>query len=152
MEHLSSTNAFPQWFPVLFICFWLGISALLSSIGGWHQLAAQFAASSPTDGKRFWFASMSLGSGLFPVSYGSCLFVTVGRSGFRLSIFFLFRFLHPPLFIPWSAIEAVRPEKFWFLTFTTVRIRGFNKRMLFQKRVGKKLMEEFYAQQSSIPA
>lgn len=152
MEHISSVNRFPEWFPVFFAVLWLGISGLLSFAGGWHQLASRFEASSRIDGETFRFASMSLGSGLFPVSYGNCLFITVGRSGVRLSILFLFRFLHPPLFIPWSSVEAVQPEKFWFLTYTAVRIRGFNKRMLFPKRVGKKLMETFNAQDLAIPA
>ena len=89
---------------------------------------------------------MSLGSGLFPVNYGNCLFVTVGHLGLALSVLFMFRILHPPLLIPWSAIEAVRPEKFWFMTRIAVYVRGLNKRLLFPRRVGKKILETFNSQ------
>jgi hypothetical protein len=80
------------------------------------------------------------------VHYRNALFVTVGRSGLSLSVLFLFRVLHPPLFIPWSAVEAVRPERFWLVNRTAVYLRGFDKRMLFRGRAGQKILEAFNAQ------
>ena len=139
-----------EWLLLFFAVFWIGIGALLSFVGGWHHLTSSFRASSGIDGKRFRFASMSLG---YCVGYEHCLFITVGRSGVHLSILFLFRPFHPPLFIPWSAVEEVRPAKFLFLPlYTDMRIRGFKKRMRFSRRVGNKLMEFFNVQDLAIPA
>jgi hypothetical protein len=135
-----------EWFLPLFVVTWAFTCAMLSIVGGWHRLAVRFPASSAIDGEKYRFASMSLGSGFFPVSYRSSLFVTVGHSGLALSVLFLLRVMHPPLFIPWSAIETVRSERSWLLSGKAVYLRGFNKRLLFRGRAGKKILEAFNAQ------
>ena len=134
------------WFLLLFVVAWLGACGMLSLMGGWHRLATRFRSASDINGEKYRFASMSLGSGLFPVRYRNTLFVTVGRSGMALSVLFLFRVLHPPLFIPWSAVETVRPEMSWLTKQTAVYVRGFHKRLLFRGRAGKKILETFNAQ------
>jgi hypothetical protein len=146
MDPAHDTRGFVAWFPLLFIGVWLLVCALISLTGGWHRLAARFPASSGIDGEAFRFASMSLGSGLFPVRYRNTLFVMVGRSGLGLSVFFPFRVLHPPLFIPWSAVETVRREPSWLMNPVAVYIRGFDKRLLFHGRAGKRILETFIAQ------
>ena len=37
--------------------------------------------------------------------YGNCLTVGANSYGLYLRILFLFRFMHPPLFIPWSEVS-----------------------------------------------
>jgi hypothetical protein len=117
----------PQWFLPFFLCLWLVLSAVLALTSGWIGLSREFRSEEPIEGQRFRFASGSLG--LWPLaatSYGSCLFLTVNDSGFRLSIFFLFRFLCPPLFIPWSAVKSVEARRFLFFRYAVVRLlRGW---------------------------
>jgi hypothetical protein len=117
----------PQWFIPFFLCFWLAISAVLALTGGWLSLSREFRSDEAIEGERFRFASGSLGRWPFPVTaYGSCLFLTVNSSGFRLSILFVFRFLSPPLFIPWSAVKTVETGRFLFIRYTLVRpLRGW---------------------------
>lgn len=134
------------WFPAAFVLAWIGVSVLLSVMSGWHQLASRFRATSAIEGQRYRFSSLSLGAGAFPMSYRNCIFVTVGRSGFLMSVLFLYRAYHPPIFVPWSAVETVHPEQRWFLTCTAVYIRGFDKRLLFRGRAGRKILELFQAQ------
>jgi hypothetical protein len=110
------------WPFVLFAVFWLGIAALISLLSGWSSLARDFRMVEPVVGKRFHFASASLGMRPFRASYSGCLFVTVAENGIGISLFFLFRFFSPPLLIPWSAIESVE-EKPVFLFFPAVDIR-----------------------------
>src|SRR5580704_5661625 len=89
-----------EWFFPLFVLWWLFLTGLLAYFGGWTSLAGRLRADGPdvpVDGKRFRFASGSLGRRFFPVSYGNCLFVVVAPQGLRLSIFLPFRFLSPPL-------------------------------------------------------
>lgn len=114
----------PQWFPLVFAGMWFGIGALISVTGGWSTLAQEFRATGESVGDQFRFVSGSMGVKYFPASYGGCLFVTVSNTGIRLSILFLFRFMSPPLFIPWSRVESVVRERFLFTERSVMRIRG----------------------------
>lgn len=142
---LNESNA-AVWFPVAFVLAWVGATVLLSLMSGWHQLASRLRATSPIEGERYRFSSLSLGTGAFPMSYRNCIFVTVGRSGFVLSVLFLYRVFHPPIYVPWSAVERVHPQQRWFLMCTAVYIQGFDKRLLFRGRAGRKILETFQAQ------
>ncbi len=117
----------PQWFFPLFLGVWLAVSAVLALAGGWFSLSREFRSDEAIDGERFRFASGSLGLWPFPVTgYGNCLFLTVNDTGFRLSILFVFRFLAPPLFIPWSAVKSMESGRLLFLRYTRVRLlRGW---------------------------
>jgi hypothetical protein len=118
----------------------LAICAVLSRLGGWWELARRFKNADDIDGERFRFRSGSLGWGVFPVNYGSCLFATVGRGGFSLSILFPFRFMHPPLLIPWSAVERCEQVRFWFVRHTAVHVTGFGRRLLFMGGLGRAIL------------
>ena len=134
----------PQWFFPFFICLWLGISALISLIGGWHSLAGEFPAVDSVEGERSRFASGSLGRWPFPVSsYGGCLFLTIGDHGFRLSIFFPFRFLSPPLFIPWSEVESVESGRFLFVLYTLVRLHRGWPVLSLRGRAARYMLEKY---------
>ena len=111
-------------FPLFFAAMWLGISTLLAWSSGWTKLAKSFRASGPMQGEAFRFVSGSLGGSAVPVSYGSCLVVRVGDGGFRLSIMMPFRFLCPPLFIPWNEVESLEQRRVLFMKQTVLRLRG----------------------------
>ena len=130
-----------RWFFPLFIGGWLAISCFLSLLGGWHALAKRYRTTISTSGKLFPFASMGLGRGLFPVSYSNCVFVRLDSTGISLSVFPLFRFFHPKLFIPWSAVSDCRRERFWFMDCTAVYVSQPKTRMLFRGRLGRKIHE-----------
>lgn len=114
----------PRWFIPVFVVFWLVITGLLSIFGGWYSLSKQFQTSSSIDGQRFRFASGSFGRYPFPVTaYGNCLLVTVADTGFRIAIVFPFRFLSPPIFVPWEAVGAVESRTFLFFKYCVIRLR-----------------------------
>ncbi len=48
------------------------------------------------------------------VGYGNCLTVGANSDGLYLGILFLFRFMHPPLFIPWREV-SIRTKRIWIL-------------------------------------
>ncbi len=75
------------------------------------------------------------------MSYNSCLFVRVDSVGIALSVFPLFRFFHPKLFIPWAAVSDCRKEKFWFVNCTAVYVGEPQIRMLFHGRLGREIYE-----------
>jgi hypothetical protein len=114
----------PHWFIPVFVVFWLVITGLLSILGGWYTLSKQFQTSASIDGQRFRFASGSFGRYPFPVTaYGNCLFVTVADTGLRIAILFPFRFLSPPIFVPWEAVAAVESKTFLFFKYCVIRLR-----------------------------
>ena len=45
-------------------------------------------------------------------SYAGCITFTPDGKGLGLSVLILFRVGHPPLFIPWNAIEVKEEKKF----------------------------------------
>ncbi len=117
----------PQWFIPLFLAFWLCILAGLAFADGWFSLSREFRSDASESGQRFHFCSGALGVWPFLMSsYGKCLFITANEQGFRISILFPFRFFHPPLFIPWTAVDSVERRFMLFLPCTVVRLsRGW---------------------------
>src|SRR4028119_2245488 len=113
---------FAIFFPVFFLSLWCGICCLLSLVGGWYSLSSKYGSSRTIAGQHFRFASMSMGRGPLPVNYNGCLFVTVGEEGIAFSVLFLFRPLHPPLFISWPAIESCTQRNFWFFQRAVVTL------------------------------
>lgn len=51
-------------------------------------------------------------------NYNNVLTLGANRDGLYLASMFLFRFMHPPLFIPWGEIK-VRRSKGWFFEYAT---------------------------------
>jgi hypothetical protein len=133
----------PQYFVPLFVAVWIAVSGLLSHMGGWRSLAAMYPDQGAADGETFRFASMSLGKGLFPVNYGSCLSVRVGVRGIRLATLIFFRLFHPPFFIPWSAVSTCKDEKFFFLKQTAVYLTAPDTRLRFTGRVGRAIRQHY---------
>ena len=152
MNSPTSTMLEPYWFFLLFAGMWLGVTGLLSHIAGWPALAKRFRSDQFTDGETFYFASGSIGSStLFPVNFSSCLFFTVGNLGFRISILFPFRFLTPPLFIPWSEVQSITEKRLWLFRHAVIQIRGSSTKIMVPGRVGK-CVTQTYAQYSSVHA
>jgi hypothetical protein len=93
--------------PLLFVGV-LSLSLLLiSSLGGWRQLADTFPANGPPTGTRFRMQSGSVGW----VNYSGCLTVYSSPDGIYLSVMWPFRLGHPPLFIPWTEIHDVTTRR-----------------------------------------
>jgi hypothetical protein len=113
----------------LFVTMFVATVAALSVVLGWRAFAQRFPATGRPAGDAFHFASASMRADNLPAGYGGCLTVTVGDAGIWISMFFLFRFLHPTIFVPWSAIDSVVEESFFFSRRTVVAIRGFDRRL-----------------------
>jgi hypothetical protein len=138
-----------QWFLPLFVLGWLFVTGLLAYLSGWVALAGRFRANGSVDGERFQFSSGSLGRKFLPVSYGNCLFVTVNPQGLRLSIFLPFRFLSPPLYIPWADIDSITERRILFFDVVTFTIRDSWARLSLRGAPGRRAKEAFTAAQRS---
>jgi hypothetical protein len=122
---------------------WFAIGGFLALLSGWWSLASRFSAAGAILGERFRFVSGSMGLRFFPVNYGNCLFITVNDEGFRLTILFVFRFLSPPLFIPWTGVESVVEKRFLFMRYAAIRIRENWPRLSFYGKAGKSILEAY---------
>ena len=96
-------------FPIYFVLLWLAITALISYTGGWRTLSKTFRARGPFKGPTWHFQSGRM-RGLS--GYNNCLTVGASSDGFYLGVMFFLRFMHPPLFIPWSEV-SIRTKRIW---------------------------------------
>jgi hypothetical protein len=136
----------PRQGLLVFAFMWVGISVAIAFASGWRQLARRFATARPPEGDLFRFVSGSFSSNgwFFPTGYGNCLTVAASAAGLRISVLFLLRIMHPPLLIPWSAIESVvLQEQFWFRHRTTIRIRDFDRRLSLNGKAGERIAAMF---------
>jgi hypothetical protein len=121
---------FAAIFPVYFTIIWLLVGAILSYVGGWFSLAKVYRTRVPFNGAKW---GMQSGQMRWWTNYNNVLTLGVNREGLYLATMFLFRFMHPPLLVPWSEIK-VRGGKGWFFKYVTfmmghelaipLRIRG----------------------------
>jgi hypothetical protein len=121
------------WFvlsPLYFLCLWMLVGALISVVSGWFSLARVYRTRVPFDGAKW---RMQSGQMRYIMGYNNVLTIGASPQGLYLASMFLFRFMHPPLLIPWSEVKVQR-KKGWvfeYVTFTLghelaipLRIRG----------------------------
>ncbi|HEY4257178.1 MAG TPA: hypothetical protein VGM66_08205 [Candidatus Udaeobacter sp.] len=93
---------------IAFVVMWIGVMALLSHMSGWPKLAAVYRARRPPSGTCFLLAGGKIGD----VWYRGTLTIYTSPEGLYISLWPIFRFREPPLFIPWHDIRN-RREKRW---------------------------------------
>ena len=102
-------------FPVYFVTLWLVLGTIISYVGGWFSLAKLYRTRLPFNGVT---CGMQSGQMRWLANYNNVLTLGASRDGLYLASMFLFRFMHPPLLVPWSAIK-VRRSKGWFFEYAT---------------------------------
>lgn len=114
------SHYFPIVFPLFFVCLWLFICTVISYVGGWASLSKLFRAQFPFEGATW---GWQRGQMRFGTGYNGCLTVGASPQGLYLAVFLLFRFMHPPLLIPWHEIK-VRRGQHWLLGESVTFILG----------------------------
>lgn len=122
-------------FIVFFVALWC-VAAKLLALLGWQRLAADFRQVELPSSRQFGFAQAKVGV----VGYTGIITAGVSPEGLSLRVSSLFRVGHPPLLIPWSAIEPLQTSKFlWNTTYYTtvhtsaggrVNLRFSNKQLV----------------------
>jgi hypothetical protein len=100
-------------FPIYFLSLWLLVSATISFVGGWFSLAKVYRTQVKFNGAKW---GMQSGQMRWLANYNSVLTIGVGPQGLYLASMFLFRFMHPPLLVPWSEIKVQR-KKGWVFEY-----------------------------------
>ena len=88
---------------LFFIALWICVCKLISVFGGWKTLSQDYQANSAFDGQKLWLKSVAMSRW---TSYNSCVNIGTNKYGLYLSVLFIFRVGHPPLFIPWTDIST----------------------------------------------
>lgn len=105
-------------FPIFFGALWCGILKFAAWVGGWTALARAYPHSGDFPPDRLGMQSASFGLS----NYSAVLTVAADRDGLYMRPMVLFKFAHPPLFIPWVDIEA--QEKSFIFTRYHFRFAG----------------------------
>jgi hypothetical protein len=100
-------------FPVYFITLWFLVGTIISFVGGWFSLSRLYRTRVPFHGAK-WGAQS--GQMRWLANYNRMLALGASQEGLYLACMFLFRFMHPPLLIPWSEIK-VRRKKGWVFDY-----------------------------------
>lgn len=115
---------------------------IFAAVSGWRQLAQNYPAGGAVPSPLKYFVWGQVGR----IYYRKCLNVGGDERGLYLVPFFVFRPFHPPLFIPWSEIQARTQERFLFMRVDTLDLgRGFSK-----IRIQSSALEPFQANLPSV--
>ena len=106
-------------FPLLFLSVWIGVSFIISVVGGWTTLSRKYRCTSTMASWKGW-QSANIGG----VSYNHCLWLAAEPEGLYLKTgpAFFFRAFHPPLMIPWQAIKEVQQKTIWGIRLVELRV------------------------------
>jgi hypothetical protein len=102
-------------FPIYFLCLWSLVAAIISFVGGWFSLAKVYRTRVPFNGVKWRMQSARM---RWLANYNNVLTMGVSPQGLYLASMFLFRFMHPPLLVPWNEIK-VRRSKGWVFEYVT---------------------------------
>jgi len=134
-------------FLLFALVVWVGVTLLLGFLSGWVSLAGEYRTSKPFSGDWWGLKSAYMGP-LGPLgSMRNCLNIGANQAGLYLSVFFVFRPGHPPLFIPWDDI-TVEDEKGIFFRNMVFHFRRVPSVLL---RVRESLGREIISQGKIIP-
>lgn len=139
---------YPIWYPLSVLAALLFASAMLSIRSGWRKIAKRFPHKRSAVGRKFFFVRMTLGRGLNPAGYGGAVSVRVSTQGLGLSVFFLLRFYHPPMFIPWSEVTRCYRGQVRFYDVTSLSIRDEESEFTFFGKSGEYIHDMFRSARS----
>jgi hypothetical protein len=104
-------------FLVVFTGLWTAAMYLTAVSSGWLQLAKLYRTEQEFSGEKWTWESGQMGW----ANFRGCLVIGANRQGLYLRVQFPFHFFCAPLFIPWSAVQAV-PKKAWFFNGVSFRL------------------------------
>ena len=139
---------------VAFVVSWLVITGGISVLGGWHGLAARYAEPDGFDvepEQRFRFRSILLRRlPWFPARYRGCVTVSLTPLGCHLAVLVVFRFRHPPLLIPWSAMVRCEEGSLLGFRWTDVEVRDADPVIRIYASAGAAVAAEWRRQPKSV--
>jgi hypothetical protein len=109
----------PNEFAIFFIVLWIFVNLLISRLTGWARMAGHYPDMGGFSGKKWRFQTITTRRGM---GYKGSVNVGADARGLYLSVFFLFRFGHPPIFVPWRDI-TITEEKIFKIQLLELRFK-----------------------------
>ena len=97
----------PLYYALFFLGFWLLLNFIVSRLTGWAQMAAHYRNAGGFPEKVWRYQTIRTRWGM---GYKGCTNVGIDSRGLHFSFGFLFRFGHPPLFVPWGDITITEKK------------------------------------------
>ena len=120
----------PALIVVLLPLMWVAVLGVVSA-AGWQALGERYRRrdEQPTLVRRF--RSLSVVAGRLPCNYSGCVTVGASPAGLFLRVLPVFRPFHPPLYIPWSAIQTTARTAWYgkWLDLTFMDVPGVTVRL-----------------------
>jgi len=133
-----------DWLPLLvfpaFVALWIGVIFLIAATGGWRSLAERFGSDPGEYRGTRWHMRSGVMGGF--ARYNNILTIGADSRGLYLSVLFLFRVGHSPLYIPWDHIE-MRERRGWmfsYVDFTFPAVPGVQ--LTVSKSLGEQVARE----------
>ncbi|GAB5488715.1 MAG: hypothetical protein Pars2KO_22850 [Parasphingorhabdus sp.] len=125
------TLVFAIGFPALFAGIYFLVCKLIS-LRGWQGYANRYTgqADFPAD---FTWQSLMIGGNIAPANYQFVATGAVNDDGIFLKMGPFFKAFHPPLFIPWSAIDSIEQKKAIKGVYTAITCADLPRLVLFRK-------------------
>ena len=89
----------------------------MARMSGWAKLAGAYSTSKVCDGFKLRGRRGQFGRWM---GYKGILTLGVDPEGFYLSVIWLFKSGHPPLFVPWKDIQT-REERMWMRDWVVIK-------------------------------
>jgi len=99
----------PLYFAIFLLVLWLLLNLIISRLTGWARMAAHYPNVGGFSGKLWRFQTITTRRGM---GYKGSTTVGADSRGLYLSLLFIFRFGHPPLFVPWRDITITEKQIF----------------------------------------
>lgn len=127
MESANTSTIFTiifSFFPVVFLAVWMLVLVLISHLSGWKQLSSRYRAQDIPENLD-WLGWQTVRFKSFLHARGM-LWIAMSERGLYLKLgpAFFYRFMHPPLLIPWSDITDVGTKQVLFLKYTAFNVDG----------------------------
>ena len=130
MQEWMNQN-FPIFFPFYFLGLWIVVTYWIALTSGWRLLAKRFRFQGIFTGAKWSMQSARMRT---MSHYNNALTIGADMTGLYIAPVFFFRIWHPPLFIPWVEITAVRKTQLFFFKFVELRL-GRSEEVPFTIRV-----------------
>ena len=116
----ESQSLFPWWIPLFCVGVWLLVGATLAHVSGWPDLAARYPGGDRPSGRVLRGQVISIG--VVSEKNVTCLVPT--ETGLYIYASFLFRFMHPPILVPWAEMSYESPRRFLWMKWHKLRLGG----------------------------
>jgi hypothetical protein len=118
MERTASTV--PYWLPLFVVGMWLAVGGLLSTLSGWPFLAKRCPGGPRPSGAVLRRQVVGIGF----VSENGVTHMVVSEGGLYLWATPIFRFLRPPILVPWAQVAYVSENRFLWSHSHLLRLGG----------------------------